>query len=153
MAKALNGSENSSRIWAIIGMVFQSVGYGVFFINMSKKFSLRHVSTILKIIGFANILFSFLIVTPLHDSMVILSSTLFLIGLFYITVFVLKTKRTVLKFSCIGCLLTFYYTLFLYGSGDRVLLAIMQKVSFICSMLLVLGLEYTTKLEEFKQIK
>ena len=64
VAKALNGSENSSRIWAIIGMVFQSVGYGVFFINMSKKFSLRHVSTILKIIGFANILFSFLIVTP-----------------------------------------------------------------------------------------
>jgi hypothetical protein len=38
--KAINGSENPGRIWAIIGMAFNSVGYGIFFINMSKR-SLR----------------------------------------------------------------------------------------------------------------
>ena len=152
-AKAINGLENSSRIWAMIGMAFHSVGYGIFFINMSKKVSARHAATILKLIGAANILFNFLIATPLHDIMVTISSTLSLIGLFYITVFILKTKLHLLKFSCIICLLTFYYTLYLYGSGNWGLLAIMQKVSLISSMFLVLGLEYFTKREDFKQIK
>lgn len=151
--KAINGSDNSSRIWAIIGMVFHSVGYGIFFFNMSKKIFARHAANILKFIGAANILFSFLIVTPLHDIMVTISSTLFLIGLFYITVYILKTKLHLLKFSSIICLLTFYYTLYLYGSGYLSLLAIMQKITFISSMLLVLGMEYFTKQEDFNQIK
>ncbi len=152
-AKAINGLENSSRIWAIIGMAFHSVGYGLFFIHMSKKITVRTAATVLKVIGAGNILFSFLIVTPLHDKMVITSSTLFLIGLFYITVFILKTKLHVFKFACIICLLLFYYTLFLYGSGNWGLLAIMQKVSFISSMLLVLGIEYFTNREDFSLIK
>ncbi len=152
-AKAINGSENTSRIWAIIGMAFNSAGYGIFFTNMSKKISERRAANILKLIGAANILFSFLIVTPFHDEMVIISSTLFLIGLFYITVFTLKTKLHLFKFSCIICLLTFYYTLYLYGSGNLGLLAIMQKVSFTSSMLLVLGLEYFTERDDFNQIK
>lgn len=152
-AKAINGSENTSRIWAIIGMAFHSVGYGIFFINMSKKISERHASNILKLIGAANILFNFLIITSLHDQMITISSTLFLLGLFYITVYILKTKLHLFKFCCIICLLIFYYTLYLYGSGNWGLLAIMQKVSFICSMLLVLGLEYFTQQEDFKPIK
>ena len=150
-AKAINGLENSSRIWAIIGITFHAVGYGIFFINMSKKVSSRHAATILKIVGVTNIVFTFLIATPLHDIMTTISSTLFLLGLFYITVFILKSKLHLFKFFCIICLLTFYYTLYLYGSGNWGLLAIMQKVSFIGSMLLVLGLEYFTKQEDFIQ--
>lgn len=149
--KAINGSENTSQIWAIVGMVFHSFGYGIFFFNMSKKISSRHAAIVLKLTGASNILFSFLIVTPLHDIMVTVSSTLFLIGLFYITVFILKTKLHLFKFFCIACLLTFYFTLYLYGTGNWGLLAIMQKISFISSMLLVLGLEYFTKQEDFKQ--
>jgi hypothetical protein len=152
-AKAINGLPNPSRIFAIIGMAFQSVGDGIFFINTSKKISIKNAATVLKIIGISNILFSFLIVTTLHDTMVIISSTLFLLGLFYITAYILKTKLHFLKISCIICMLTFYYTLFLYGTGNFGLLAIMQKVSFIGSMLLVLGLEYFTKQDDFKRNK
>jgi len=152
-AKAINGLENTSRIWAITGMAFHSVGYGIFFIHMSKKISTKPAATILKLIGAALILFNFLIATPLHDIMVTTTSTLFLTGLFYITVFILKTKLQVFKVSCIVCFLIFYFTLYLYGSGDWGLLAIMQKVTFICSMLLVLGIEYFTKLEDFNQVK
>ncbi len=152
-AKAINGSQNPSRIWAIIGMAFYSVGYGIFFISMSKKLASKHAATVLKLAGTANILFSFLIVTPLHDQMVTISSALFLLGLFYITLFILKTKLHFFKFACIICLMIFYLTLFLYGFGNWRLLAIMQKISFICSMLLVLGLEYFTRQEDFKQIK
>jgi hypothetical protein len=151
--KAINGLENTSRIWAIIGMAFQSVGDGIFFIHASKKVSTKNDATVLKIVGVSNVLFSFLIATPLHDPMVIISSTLFLIGLFYITVYILKTKLHLFKIACIICLLIFYYTLFLYGTGNWGLLAIMQKVSFISSILLVLSLEYFTKKEDFKQSK
>ena len=152
-AKAINGSDNPSRIWAIIGMAFHSVGYGIFYINTSKKIPVKHATNILKYVGSVNIVFSFLIATPLHDRMVTISSTLSLIGLFYTTVFILKTRLQLFKFSCIICLLIFYYTLYLYGFGNWGLLAIMQKVSFICSTILVLGIEYFTKQEDFKQIK
>lgn len=152
-AKAVNGLENPSRIWAIIGIAFHSVGFGIFFIHMSKKMPAKQAANVLKLIGIANILFTFLIVTPLHDEMIILSSTLFLIGLFYITVYILKTKLHLFKFACVICLLIFYFSLYLYGSRNWDLLAIMQKVTSICSMLLVLGLEYFTRQEDFNPIK
>ena len=152
-AKAINGSENTSRIWAIIGMAFHSVGYGIFFINMSKKMSSRHAATVLKFVGATNIVFNFLIATPLHDLVVLISIVLTLIGLFTITVFILMTKLHLFKFCCIICLLTYYCFFSLFGFGYLGLAAIMQKVYSISSMLLVLGLEYFTKYEDFKQIK
>ena len=151
-AKAINGSENPGRIWAIIGMAFNSVGYGIFFINMSKKISSRQWANILKFIGATNIIFIFLIATPLHDLGTI-SIILTLFGLFAITVFILKSKLHLLKFCCIICLLTYYCFFTLFGFGYLVLSFIMQKVYIISSMLLVLGLEYFTKYEDFKQIK
>jgi membrane-associated HD superfamily phosphohydrolase len=150
--KAINGSENSGRIWAIIGMAFHSVGYGIFFINMSKKISSRQWANILKIIGATNIILIFLIATPLHDLGVI-SIILTLIGLFTITVFVLKSKLQLLKFCCIICLLTYYCFFTVFGLGYLGLSVVMQKVFIISSMLLVLGLEYFSKYEDFLQVK
>lgn len=150
--KAINGSENPAWIWAIIGMAFNSVGYGIFFINMSKKISSRQWANILKFIGIANIIFIFLIATPLHDLGVI-SIVLTLIGLFTVTVFILKSKLHLLKFCCIICLLTYYCFFLLFGLGYMGLSVIMQKVYIISSMLLVLGLEYFTTYEDFIQIK
>lgn len=150
--KAINGSENPGWIWAIIGMAFYAVGYGIFFINMSKKIPSKQWANILKLIGATNILFIFLIATPLHDLGTI-SIILTLLGLFTITLFILKTKLHLLKFCCVICLLTFYCFFFLFGFGYLELAVIMQKVYNISSMLLVLGLEYFTKYEDFVQIK
>jgi hypothetical protein len=150
--KAINGSENTGRTWATIGMAFHSVGYGIFFINMSKKISSRQWANILKFIGATNIIFIFLIATPLHDLGVV-SIILTLIGLFIITVFILKSKLHLLKFCCIICLLTYYSFFFVYGLGYLGLSVIMQKVYIISSMLLVLTLEYFTKYEDFIQNK
>ena len=150
--KALNGSENPGRIWALIGMAFHSVGYGIFFINMSKKIPSRQWANILKFIGATNMLLIFLIATPLHDVGTI-SIILTVFGLFTITVFILKSKLHLLKFCCIICLLTFYCFFSLFGFGYLGLAVIMQKVYNISSMLLVLGLEYFTKYEDFIQIK
>ena len=153
LAKALNGTANPSRIWALIGMVFNSIGYGLFFIHTSRKIPQKHTELVLKSIGVVNMLFTFLIATRLHDIMVTVSSTLTMIGLFYITVSILKTKLHWLKFFCIGSLLIFYSTLYLYGAGDWGLLAVMQKVTFLCFMLLVLTIEYFTRSEDFQQNK
>lgn len=150
LAKALNGTANPSRIWALIGMFFNSVGYGLFFIHTARKIPQKHTELVLKSIGIVNMLFTFLIATPLHDIMVTVSSTLTMLGLFYITVSILKTKLHWLKFFCIGSLLIFYSTLYLYGAGDWGLLAVMQKVAFVCFMLLVLTIEYFAKGEDFQ---
>jgi hypothetical protein len=153
LAKALNGAENPSRIWALIGMVFNSIAYALFFIHTARKIPQKHTELVLRSIGIVNMLFTFLIATPLHDIMVTVSSTLTMLGLFYITVSILKTKLHWLKFFCIGSLLIFYFTLYLYGVGDWALLAVMQKVSFLCFMLLVLTIEYFTRGEDFQQKK
>lgn len=137
LTNALNGIANPSRVWALIGMVFNSIGYGLFFIHTSRKVTQKHSELILKSIGVVNMFFTFLIATPLHDIMVTVSSTLTMIGLFYITVSILKTKLHWLKFFCIGSLLIFYSTLYLYGAGDWGLLAI----------------EYFTRSEDFQQNK
>ncbi|GAB3960332.1 hypothetical protein GCM10028805_57740 [Spirosoma harenae] len=150
--KAINGLENPGWIWALVGMAFHSVGYGLFFINMSKKISSRPWATRLTWIGATNIILIFLIATPWHD-LGVLSIMLTLIGLFTITVFVLQSKRHVLKVCCISCLLTYYGFFFLFGLGYLGLAVIMQKVYSICSLLLVLGLEYFTKHEDFIPIK
>jgi hypothetical protein len=150
--KAINGSENPGWIWALIGMAFHSVGYGIFFINMSKKIPSGQWANILKFIGVSNILFIFLIATPLHDLGTI-SIILTLLGLFTITVFILKSKLHLLKFFSIICLLTFYCFFTLFGFGYLSLAVIMQKVYNLSSILLVLVLEYFTKYEDFIQSK
>lgn len=146
---AINGMSNPSRIWAMVAMAFHSLAFGLFFIHMSQKIIDKHPSLVLKSVGLVNIVFSFLIATPLHDLMIVLSSSLFLLALFYITVFIFKTRHAWLKFACVFCLIVFYFTLFLYGYGNWGWLAIMQKVSFALSMLLVLSLEHFTKKEDF----
>jgi len=148
---AINGSENPGRIWATIGMAFHSIGYGIFFINMSTKIPSRQWANILKFTGITNIILIFLIATPLHD-LGVLSIILTLFGLFTITLFVFKSKLHLLKYCCIICLLTYYCFFSLFGIGYMGLAVIFQKVYIISSMLLVLGLEYFTKQEDFQQI-
>ena len=151
--KALNGRENTSRIWACLGMILLPFTYLIFFINMSKKIPDKNAGIILKYAGAVNFLSTFLIVTPWHDLMLYISITLFWTCLFCITVFILKTRLHLFKVFCIACLLIFYYSLYLWATSNWDLLPIVQKVNFINSTLLILGLEYFTKQEDFAHIK
>lgn len=146
--KALNGSDNTGWIWAISGMAFHSAGYGLFFIHMSKKIPSKQLGIVLKIIGFTNIIFIFLIATPLHDLGTI-SIGLTLAGLFIITIFIFRSKLHLLKFCCILCLLTYYCFFLVFGLGNMGLAVILQKVYIVSSMLLVLALEHFTVPEHF----
>jgi hypothetical protein len=152
-AKALNGDENSSRILACFGMILLPFSYAIFFINMSKKIPEKNAGYILKYGGAANIPCMFLIVTTLHDLMLNIAITLFWTCIVVITVFILKTRLHLFIFLCVICLLIFYYSLYLWGTNDWDLLPIIQKVNLINTALLVLGLEYFTKQEDFAHIK
>ncbi len=150
---AINGQENPSRAWAYLGMIFLPFTYALFFMNMSKKIPDKNAAYILKYGGMANVVFTFLTVTPMHDIMLILSTTLFWTCLIIITVFIFKTSLHLLKIVCVICLLVFYYSVYLWGISDWSLLPIMQKVNFVSSTSLILVLEYFTKQEDFAHIK
>lgn len=151
--RALNGAENPSRLWAYAGMILLPFTYGLFFNNMSKKIPDRNAAYILKYGGIVNIIFTFLTVTPMHDLMLIISTSVFWTCLVIITVFILKTKLHLFKFFCVVILLVFYYSVYLWGTSDWSLLPIMQKINFATSTLLILGLEHFTKPEDFAHIK
>ena len=152
-AKAINGADNPSRYWADAGMICQSLSFALFFFEFSKRIPVKSAANVIKYLGGGGTIFTFLIVTPLHDVMIDVSGTVFLVSIFYITVFVFKSRLVIFKFACIACLLIFYYTFFLYGTRNLILLPVMQKVTFISSVLLILGLEYFTKKEDFEHIK
>lgn len=152
-AKAVNGLDNPSRIWADGGMIFLSVSFAIFFIEFSKRIPTKSAAKVIRYLGAGGMIFTFLIVTPLHDLMITISSTLFLISIFYITVFILKSRLHLFKFLCIICLLIFYFTLYLYGTRNYILLPIMQKVTFVSTIILILGLQYFTQKEDFESIE
>nr|WP_294949956.1 hypothetical protein [uncultured Mucilaginibacter sp.] len=152
-ARAINGHENPARIWACLGMASFPVSYAIFFVNMAKKIPDRNVAAIIKYAGIVNILFTFLTVTPWHNAMLIISTSVFWTCIVIITVFILKTRLHLFKFLCIACLLVFYYGVYLWGISNWQLLPIIQKINFVSSTLLILALEYFTKQEDFAHIK
>lgn len=152
-AKAVNGADNPARFWAVAGMIVLSASFAVFFVRFSKKIPNKGAAFVIKYLGAGNMLFNCLIATPLHDLMVVIASTLLLLSLFYITVFIFMSKLHWLKFACVICMLLYYCTVFLYGTQFRTPLPIMQKLAFLSSILLVLVLEYFTTAADFAHIK
>jgi hypothetical protein len=152
-ARALNGAENPSRIWASAAMFILPLTYAAFFINTAKKIPEKNAARILKYAGVANIPFTFLTITSWHDSMLIISTTLFWTCLIVITVFILKTRLHFLKLCCIVALLGFYYSVYLWGISDWRLLPVTQKLNFASSTVLILAIEYFVKAGDFAHIK
>ncbi|MBK8657167.1 MAG: hypothetical protein IPN20_25450 [Haliscomenobacter sp.] len=152
-AKSLNGSPNTSRIWAYFGMFIYSIGCAVFFVNMSKKIPEKNFKNIIKYAGILIMPTTFLIITPLHDIMLNISSFLFWNCIAAITVFIFMTNLHFFKIYNTICLLIFFAAVYIHSSSNWDLLPIIQKVNILSSVLLILGLEYFTKKEDFAHIK
>lgn len=148
-AKALNGSDNPARYWADAGMIFLAVSFAMFFMRFSEKIPQKSPANVIKYAGTGGMVFAFLVVTPLHDLMVTIASTMFLLSIFYITVFILKSNLHFFKILCIISMLNFYFTLYLFGFGDLVYLPIMQKITYFSMIILILFLDYFTTKEDF----
>jgi glucans biosynthesis protein C len=150
-AKAVNGSDNASRFWAVCGMFFLCISFALFFIEFSKRIPSKGAASIIKYFGSAAMICVFLTVTPYHDIMITISSTLTLISIFYITVFVLKSKLYFFKILCIVCLLVFYCCLYIYYARNYLeILPAMQKIVLVITITWILSLQYFTTIIDFQ---
>jgi hypothetical protein len=120
---------------------------------MSKKIPEKNFRNIIKYTGILIMPFTFLIITPLHDLMLNISSLLFWNSITAITVFIYMTKLHFFKVYNTLCLLIFFFAVYIHTSGNWDLLPIVQKVNTISSILLILGLEYFTEQEDFAHIQ
>jgi hypothetical protein len=149
--KAVNGSPNASRPWAIAGMLFLCSGFGLFFVDFSKKIPLKGSAKIIRYCGVIAMLFGFLAVTPYHDIVIRIASTLALISMFYIIVFVFKSKLHLFKALSFICMLVFYCCNYLYYTSSYLeWLPIMQKTLLLIIIIWVLSLQYLTTSADFQ---
>ncbi len=149
--KAINGSDNASRPWAISGTFFYCASCALFFIEFSRKISSRGAAATIKYCGVGSNLFAFLAVTPYHDTMVTIASTLGLASMFYITVFVFKSRLHLLKLVSTVCLLVFYGCNYIYYTRSYVeFLPLLQKLSLVITITWILLLQYFTSAANFQ---
>jgi hypothetical protein len=149
--KAVNGSENASRLWAVAGMLFLCASFALFFIEFSKKISSKGAAKIIRYCGVSAMIFAFLAVTPYHDAVIRLASTLALISMFYITVFLFKSRLHLLGILSVVCLLAFYSCNYIYFTRSYVeYLPIFQKIALAITITWVLFLQYFTSIADFQ---
>ncbi len=148
--KAVNGEANTARFFAIPGMFFLCVSFGYFFFEFSQNIASESSSRIIRYLGVGAMGFAFLAVTPLHDIAITVAGTLVLISMFYLTVFLFKTRLHALKVLSVLSLLNSYGCSFVYNTYSYLeWLPIMQKIGIALMIAWVLGLEYFTTPADF----
>jgi hypothetical protein len=148
---AVNGLTNTARPIAMVGMLVLCVGFMEEFIYFSKKIPSKTASGIIKYFGIAAMVFALLAMTPYHDTAVILASTCALVSLFYITVFLFKSRLNYMKVLSVICLLCFYGSNYMYYTRSYLaLLPIMQKITILLVVIWIIALEYFTTAADFR---
>lgn len=149
--KAVNGADNASRPWAIAGLVVLCVSFAMFFWEFSKKIPFKGSANIIRYCGVSAMIFAFLAATPYHNSGVAISGTLALLSMFYITVFVFRSKLQVFKILSVACLVVFYScNLVYYTSSYLQILPVLQKMLLGFTITWVLSLHYFTTSADFQ---
>jgi hypothetical protein len=149
--KAVNGSDNASRPWAVSGTLFYCVSCALFFIDFSRKIPARGAAAVIRYCGVGSNAFAFLAVTPYHDAMVTIASTLALVSMFYVTVFVFRSRLHLLKIVSTVCLLVFYGCNYIYFTRNYLeILPVLQKLSLIVTIAWILLLQYSTSSADFQ---
>lgn len=149
-AKGLNGITNPGMIWAFAGMFFLCLGLGIFFYRASAKIQHRSSAMIIRYAGMTAMFFAFFVITRYHDIMVTISCIFAMLAIFYLSVFVFTSRLLFFKMLTALCLITLYFSAFLYYSSSWLeILPITQKVNYLLIIIWVLGLEYYTTAEDF----
>jgi hypothetical protein len=148
--RAVNGSANASRPLAVCGMLFLCSSCALFFVELSKKLPSGGSAGIIRYCGAAAMLFAFLAVTPYHDAVITPASALALVSMFYVTVFVFKSKLHWLKVISSICLLVLYGCNYLYYTRSFLsFLPVLQKIALLLIIIWILSLQYLTVASDF----
>ncbi|MEL7533385.1 MAG: hypothetical protein AAFN10_18875 [Bacteroidota bacterium] len=147
---AVNRIENKARPWAIAGMFVLSLSIVGFFIRFAQKVPRSSAAWIIKYAGIASMIAGFLVVSPWHDEMIVVCSSFALLSLFYITVYLLKSKLHWLKLLSLVSLLTTYACAFVYFTSTHLeVLAVLQKITLAVNLIWVLAVEYGSSAQDF----
>ena len=150
-ARAVNGAENTARPWADFGMLFFCCSLLLFYAGFANKIPSKVASRIIRYCGIGSMAVAFLAVTPYHDLAVRVSCVLSMLAIFYVTVFVLKSKLLGFKILSILFLTALYGGAYVYFTRNGLeILPTLQKVTFGLSIIWVLGLYYFTDEEDFR---
>jgi hypothetical protein len=149
--KAVNGAANASRPWAIAGMLFLCSAFGLFFFEFSKKIPSKLSANIIRYFGIGAMLFAFLVVAPYHDIMVTISSTLALVSMFYIIIFIFKSKLHLFKVLSVVCMVALYSCNYVYFTRTGLeILPVLQKAAMLLTITWMLCLQYFTTSTDFE---
>ncbi|HVI46191.1 MAG TPA: hypothetical protein VM802_15050 [Chitinophaga sp.] len=149
--RALNGAKNASRAWAIAGWCMLCITYAFFFIDFSKKIPSPGAAGVIRYCGVSAMVFAMLIVTRYHDLALTFTTTLGLLSMFYVVVYIFRSRLTLLKVFSVLCLLICYVDNYIYYSGSFIqILPVMQKINMVVVISWILCLYYFTKKEDFQ---
>jgi hypothetical protein len=149
--KAVNGADNTpTRVLAIAGMLCLCVSLSLFFVRFADKIPVVKSANIIKFGGIGSMIFGFFVFTPYHNLMTTLSSIAALVALFYMVIYIFKSKRPIFKWLSVSCLAVLYVNNYVYYSQNFLeYLPVLQKISFVMVLALILGLDYFTVKEDF----
>jgi amino acid transporter len=149
--KAMNEMGNTAHPWAVAGMFFLCIAVAIFFIRFSKKIPHKSGTNAIKYAGAGAMIAAVFTATSFHDSAITISGTLLLLSLFYIAVFVFKSRLRWLKIYSVICLLVFCVCNYVYYTDTYLeWLPILQKVTLGMILVWILALEYFTEREDFR---
>ncbi|MEO6632121.1 MAG: hypothetical protein ABIN13_10380, partial [Mucilaginibacter sp.] len=133
------------------GMLFLSASFSLFFFGFSNRIPAAGAAKVVKYCGVGAMVFAFLVVTPYHDPMVTIAGTLALISMFYVTVFIFRSRLNLFKILSVVCLLVFYCCNYIYYTRTYLdILPVLQKVLFALAITWVLSLQYFTTAADFQ---
>lgn len=151
--QGINGVHNPGQIWAFVGMFFLCVGFGAFFYRVADKIPNRKSSLIIRYAGITSFFFGFWAISSYHDIAITIACFFGMLAIFYLFVFVLRSRLRLLKLNAIICLFMLYFNALLYYSSLWLeILPIAQKISFVFLITWVLGLDYKATKEDFTVI-
>ncbi|XQW83587.1 hypothetical protein ACOYR1_10505 [Thalassotalea piscium] len=131
---ALNGSENTSRFFAITSALFYCLSLSFVFVTIAKNSaSLLHQS-IIKTAGIGSMVYAFLIVTPMHNLMVNIALAFYVVAVFTLlhSLYVLKLRGLVVFGVCCIALPLFNAVLYYFDVLSALLPAIQKLGLFAC---------------------
>lgn len=151
---AVNGAPNLARPWAIAAMAYLCASLALFFWQFSANIPQKVPARIIRYAGLGSMASALLIATPLHDLMITVSGTGVLVAIFYITIFVFRSKLLLLKVLSVCCLLLLYACSYMYYTQSYLeLLPVMQKIGVMVLIIWVLGLVYGADEGDFQWVK
>lgn len=152
--KAVNGSDNPARPFAVVGVLLMGLSTGFAFVRFARKLRLKKLSVVIQYGGLFMIFLCILGAFPSqHDLSVTLGIVINLLVSFYVMVTLLKSRLTVLKVLSVVFLASFYVAAYMFGTKTGLeYMPLVQKITHLVQIAWILGLEYFTTKEDFEHL-